>query len=145
MKIDRRSTASFALLAAVVSVAGCGSGSEKSDWPYEFVSSNSEQTGYRNVMDLYAFSGELDVQNLRAFCHDRYQRSDAEAFYYVVVFDEAANAGFPSYPLTAGFSLDENLAKHVRAICEFNKVNGFSELRHYDENLWESPAKIEDL
>jgi hypothetical protein len=145
MKLDHGSTVLFALLTAVVSVAGCGSGSEKSNWPYEFISSKSERTGYYNVMDLYAFSCEFDAHNLRAFCRNRLEESDAEAFYYVVVFDEADNAGFPSYPLTAGFSQDEKLAKHIRAICEFNKVNGFAELRHYDDNLWESVSKVENL
>ena len=138
------------LLLGISAILGCGSPQSEGetseiDWPYEFVSTKSETKGFYNVSDLFAFSGKLDIENLKLFCRSRYQQTDAEGFYYVVIFDDVGNAGFPSNPLTAGYGLDEELARHIRAVCEFNKVNGFAELRYYDENQWESVAKVEKL
>ncbi|KGF71854.1 hypothetical protein DO97_15065 [Neosynechococcus sphagnicola sy1] len=114
-------------------------------WPYQFLESKTEQTGHNNVMDLYAFSGKFDLDELKAFCLDRKQKSTAKVFYYVVIFDNAANASFPSSPFTAKFGLEENTAKHIRAIYEYNQLNGFSELEYHDKNIWENIPNREKI
>ena len=111
--------------------------SAKKKWPYQFVESKTEQTEYRNVMDLYAFNGEFDLINLKAFCKERKDKSPSQVFYYVVIFDKAANAKFPSTPFTTEYSDEEGALKHIRAIYSYNKLNGFSELSYHPQNLWE--------
>ncbi len=128
---------------------GCGSGSTEgadgsASWPYKFVASKTESSGHRNVMDIFAFAGELDVENMKGFCRARHRKSIAQAFYYVVVFDDAINAGFPSVPFTA-WGADKALALHVRAVCEFNRLNGYSKLTYYENNSWESSGSSVDL
>jgi hypothetical protein len=106
-------------------------------WPYEIVESKTERTGHRNVMELYAFAGDIDRAELEAFCKERKSKSPAEVFYYVVIFDKAANAKFPKTPFTAEYGDEEDSLKHIRAIYCYNKVNGFSELRYHPQNIWE--------
>ncbi len=96
-------------------------------------------------MDLYAYAGDLDLSNLIAFCQERKEESPAEAFYYIVIFDDSANAVFPTAPFTAEYGSDEEASKHIRAIYVYNKKNGFSELRHYERNMWESVANTEKV
>ena len=114
-------------------------------WPYQFVKSKTEQTAHKNAMDLYAFSGALDPADLKAFCRERKQLSPAKVFYYVVIFDNPGNAKFPSSPFTAEYGIEQDALKHIRAIYVYNKLNGFSELRYYDRNAWESKAKYEEI
>ena len=114
-------------------------------WPYEFLRSKTEQTAHKNVMHLYAFSGALDLAELKVFCRDRKQQSPAKTFYYVVIFDDAANAKFPTTPFTAEYGIEEDAQRHIRAIYVYNKLNGFSELRYYDTNAWEGIATYEKI
>lgn len=107
-------------------------------YPYQFVATKTESGGYQNVMDLYAYSGEFDIANLKTFCKERKANSTARAFYYAVIFDNAANATFPSSPFTAEYGLEEQAAKHIRAIYVYNRANGHSELTYYADNKWES-------
>jgi hypothetical protein len=37
------------------------------DAAYEFVQPKTEQTGHRNVMDLYAYNGNFNLADLKAF------------------------------------------------------------------------------
>lgn len=104
-------------------------------WPYQFVESKTEQTGHRNVMDLYAFSGDFDPTELKAFCRERKEKSPAKHFYYVVIFDKASNAKFPTTPFTAKYGTDDEVAKHIRAIYVYNQLNGFSELSYHAQNI----------
>jgi hypothetical protein len=123
--------------------SGTGTSSTKSEptaekkWPYQFVESKTEPTGHRNVMDLYAFDGDFDPADLKAFCKERKAKSPAKVFYYVVIFDKASNAKFPSTPFTAEYGDEEGALKHIRAIYVYNKLNGFSELRYHPQNLWQ--------
>jgi hypothetical protein len=104
-------------------------------WPYHYVKSKSEPAGkLSNVMDLYAYAGALDVEDLRSFCLKRRADNSASAFYFVVIFDRPENAKFPDNPLAAGFA-DLNTLKHIRAIYTYNRVNGFSELRRGETDL----------
>jgi hypothetical protein len=117
-------------------------------WSYEFVETKKDpKTNGRDTMDLYSYSGPLVLSDLKAFCKERKQQSSAKAFYYVVIFDDKANATFPTTPFTSDFGgpNDEGALKHIRAVYTFNRVNGFSELRYYDENAWESPGKYEKI
>ncbi len=110
--------------------------STKTNWPYKFVRSKAEGDN-KNVMRLFFYSGKFNQARLVEFCREQKRLSKAEAFLYVVIFDDAKNAGFPKYPFTAGFGDDEQRMRHVRAIYEHNRLNGFSELIIYDTNMWE--------
>jgi hypothetical protein len=112
------------------------------EWPYEFIGS---KTDGKNVMELYVYSEDFDAEKLKAFCQERKQQSPAKVFYYVVVFDKAASARFPSSPLTAEYGIDEDALRHIRAMYVFNRLNGFSELRRYARNAWESVATRESI
>lgn len=109
-------------------------------WPYQFVGTKTEKSGNNDVMDLYAYSDKIDTQELVAFCRERKRQSTAKAFYYLVIFDKPGNAVFPNNPFTATFNEEEE-TKHVRAIYCYNKLNGFSELDVYEENMWDSTPK----
>jgi len=78
--------------------------------------------------------------DLLEFCQSCRLQSNADMFYYAVIFDDSSNAGFPSDPFTAEFGLEESKLRHIRAIYVYNRVNGFSELRYYDTNAWEGRA-----
>jgi hypothetical protein len=113
--------------------------------PYRFVRSKTEPTGQRNVMDLYAFAGDFYPDELRAFCRERLRNSTAPAFYYAVIFDDLANARFPSTPFTAEFGVEEDALRHIRAIYAYNRRNGFSEVRYHPKNLWEHAPTYEKI
>lgn len=110
--------------------------------PYQFVASKTETFGQRNTMELYAFSGTFDIAELRKFCSENKNKSPAKAFFYVVIFDNASNARFPSSPFTAEYGSEENVKRHIRAIYIYNKMNGFSELSYHADNIWDNkPAR----
>jgi hypothetical protein len=143
MQLFNKTLILFLLATFSVITTSCNNPSsqeEKTSWPYQFVKTKTEQAAYRNVMDLFAFSGELDLENLKSFCRYQKKNNNAERFYYAVIFDEASNARFPTDPFTARFGLDEKAMKHIRAIYEYNNINGFSELSYYSKNSWESTA-----
>lgn len=113
--------------------------------PYKFVKSKTKATEHRNVMDLYAFGGDLDPNTLKEFCLEQKKKSTAKVFYYVVIFDAPQNAKFPDTPFTAEYGIDEESLKHIRAIYCYNRVNGFSELRHHNDNIWSNVPKREKI
>lgn len=112
---------------------------------YQFLESKTESTGYRNVMDLYSLSGPLGVEELKKLCRERKSDFRGKAFYYLVVFNDASKAGFPNNPFTGGFGLDESKARHIVAIYEFNRMNGYSKLRYHPENTFEHVPKELDI
>lgn len=121
--------------------------SSTKNWPFQFINTKTERNGRHNVMDLYAFSGTFNLAELRAFCRERKSKSPANDFYYVVIFDLAANAIFPMSPFTAEFGLEEEeeQKRHIRAIYLYNRQNGFSELRYYRSNAWDSAGTYEKI
>jgi hypothetical protein len=149
----RHTWSTVALLVMVVFAFGSVSGKKPSDspapsgrtWPYEFVSSKADPKDSRNVMDLYAFSGNLDPAELREFCRERKRSVKGELFYYVVIFDAATNARYPSNPFTAEFGLDEGTTRYIRAIYTYNQKNGFSEVRFHPQNIWDHKVTTERI
>ncbi len=86
---------------------------DSTTYPYKFFASRTEGfgpagSGLRNVMDLYSFSGPLDPSTLASFCRQRKAASNADAFYYVVIFDSPANAAFPVRPSQPNTALTNN-------------------------------------
>lgn len=104
-----------------------------------FLATRAENGG-ENVMDLYEFAGRFDPDALKAFCLERKQASPAKAFYFVVIFDSAANAKFPASPFTAEYGIEEDVIRHIRAIYCFNRVNGYSNVRYHNANIWDYSA-----
>jgi len=105
--------------------------------PYKFVDTKTETSGQNNVMDLYSYSGELNVDELSDFCKVRKDRSTTKGFHFVVIFDDAANARFPSSPFTSKYGLEDDTQKHIRAIYVYNRSNGLSELSFHEKNIFE--------
>lgn len=134
----------FISLSLVVSFAALAVAHSQQPTPFKFLQTKAEQGG-RDVMELYAYAGKFDPAALKAFCLDRKSKSTAKAFYYAVIFDSAANAKFPSSPFTAEYGIEENTLKHIRAIYVYNRVNGFSELRYHDANIWDHSPTREKL
>jgi hypothetical protein len=130
------------LLAAWISSCFCGCDqpqpkkATKSNWPYKFLRSKAEG-GNKNIMRLYCYDGKFNQASLVEFCREQKRASKAEAFLFIVIFDDVKNATFPDSPFTAQFGVEEHKLRHIRAFYEYNRVNGFSELRVFDTNMWE--------
>lgn len=121
---------------AAAPAAGTAAADQK--WPYQFLKSKTEVKGTKGyTMDLYAYSGELDPATLKAFCQERKGASSTTGGYSVVIFDDAANAKFPTTPLAAEYDSDFEQLQHIRAIYTFLKVNGFSEVRYHPKNIYD--------
>jgi hypothetical protein len=92
-------------------------------------------------MDLYYAEGNLKIDSLRMLCQEL--KGDYEGtFYFLVVFDDRQYATFPNHPFTALYN-DEPRLKHIKAIYQFNKFNGYSQLFIYPINALESlPTSI---
>ncbi len=119
---------------------------EKVTYPYQFVNSKIEKEGINsNKMDLFAYSGELKLETLKQFCRAQKDTFDSGTFYYVVIFDDAKYAVFPNSPFSSEYGLEEISLKHIRAIYTYNKVNGYSQLKYYDKNMFQSPPKSESI
>jgi hypothetical protein len=124
----------------------------KTSYPYKFVKSKDEQIGKPNVvgsrvdkMDLYAYSGKFNMADLIKFCQEQKKNFSSNAIYYLVIFDNATNATFPSDPFSSAYGIEETPQKHIRAYYEFNNLNGYSVLNYYDKNKWESRPKETDI
>lgn len=127
---------------------------EQVSYPYKFVNLKYEHIGdpkmagsHVNRMDLYAYSGKFDMDNLTKFLQEKKHQYQfgSEEFYFLVIFDNAANATFPGDPFTAEYGLEEVPQKHIRIFYEFNNLNGYSKLNFYDKNKWESVVKEIDI
>jgi len=113
----------------------------KVDYPYDFIDAKSETSGsVENTMELYTVPNEINVDTLKMFCLEKKNSFTEGAFHYIVFFDTKENAIFPSNPFTAFYGTDENAMKHIKAYYEYNRLNGYSELRVYEKNSFESSA-----
>lgn len=139
-KVFLLSLISFSLLLA------CSSKNDNKNYLYKFIDTKTESaSGNNNKMDLYAFSGDINITILKDFCKDQKNNFDSGTFYFIVIFDDVKNAAFPTTPFTAAYGTEENSQKHIRAIYTYNKLNGYSSLDYYEKNKWESPAKSEKI
>jgi hypothetical protein len=140
---------SFCLIAAAVSMVGDPKQGQsidaqqqplaeaaKTTWPYRFVRSKSEESG-KNVMDLYAYDGPLNADELAAFCMDRKVNGKADMFYIVVIFGKETDVRAPKSPVTATYDDEPEVLKTIRAIYVHNRQNGFSELTYHENNVYD--------
>lgn len=111
---------------------------------YEFINTKTETTD-GNKIDLYVYSGNLNLDTLKTLCKENKQKFTSGKFYYLVVFDSKENAVFPKDPFTAEYGMEETPQKHIRAIYTYNRINGYSKLDYYDTNRWEGTSKTEEL
>lgn len=119
---------------------------EDKNYPFELINSKFETIGTNiNKMDLYVPLGKLEVNKLKELSKDRKERWVEGAFYFLVVFDHQANAVFPNNPFTAQYGIDEEPQTHIRAIFEYNRVNGYSKLTYYTTNMWEGAPTTIDI
>jgi len=118
---------------------------KESESPFTFVETKTESNGFHNTMELYAITDKFNLEAFRQFCKLNKSKASAEAFTYIVLFDDARNAAFPNSPFTAVYGLEEDKIKHIVAIFIYNRINGFCEMSVYDPNMWEGTAKTEKL
>ena len=99
---------------------------------FVFIDSKIDPKEPEAKMELFVYAGEerLTQNRLVEFCKDRKSKADAQ-FYYAVLFDDAANAKFPSNPFSAGYGMNFEILKHIKGEYHLNKNNGYSKL-HYD-------------
>ena len=100
------------------------------------VDSKTESDGLQNHMILYTVNGAFDSNEFLTLCKSLKSNPVTSGFNYIVVFDDAANAGFPTTPFSSLYGLEENRMKHIVAIYEYNAVNGFSQSVVYTPNMW---------
>lgn len=107
-------------------------------YPFDFIDSKIQKAGNNlNRMDLYFVKGNIKIDSLKMLCQK--EKADFEgSFYFLVVFDDRQYATFPNHPFPALFNDDPRL-KHIRAIYQYNKFNGYSKLLIYPINALESP------
>lgn len=115
------------------------------DWPCKFLGSKEEGPRHRDVMELYAFSGEIDTEDLRSFCRERKATMPAEEHYFVVIFDGAKHAKFPTRPFMFLYDGDEHVQKHIRAIYKYTRWKEQGELRYHEDNIYQHEANVEKI
>lgn len=139
------------IIVCAVLVGGCGTGAPPKPqkpvtYPYTYIQSKSETAGSNeNYMDLYEWSGEMNLDTLRMLCREKKEWFAEGSFYFLAVFDSSANAAFPTQPFTAQYGTDEEALRHIRAFYTYNRMNGYSKLDYYETNSWEGVAKSEDI
>lgn len=89
-----------------------------------------------NKMELYAVKGDFNKDDFRRLCKAKKAAFSSPTFLYIVVFDNPRNASFPNNPFTALYGMDENKMKHVLAVFEYNKRNGYCVMTTYSPNMW---------
>lgn len=138
----------FAFSSLLFFIISCSTNNNEKEqkFPYQFIDAKAETAGNnQNKMDLFAYSGDLNIDTLKAFCISQRNKFETGTFYYVVIFDTKDNAVFPNNPLTAEYGMDEEPQKHIRAFYTYNKLNGYSKLDYYEKNKWESTANTIDI
>lgn len=93
-------------------------------------------------MILYAVKGKFDASDFSVLCTSLKSNPISSGINYIVVFDDAANAGFPKSPFSSLYGLEEDRIKHILAVYEYNAVNGFSESRVYEPNMWSGTPSV---
>jgi len=135
----------LSLLVLTLFTTSCSTPNKKTEYPFEFINSKTETFGSKtNKMDLYVPINDLNFEMLKGICKEQKENWTDGAFYYLVIFDGKGNAMFPNNPFTASYGIDEEPQKHIKAIFEFNRINGYSKLTSYSKNMWEgSPRSTE--
>jgi len=106
--------------------------------PFKFHSSKIDPTNPDSIMELYTGARVFDPNTLSNLCIER--RNVPQNTFFLVVFDSAETAQFPSNPFSAFYGLEANALRHIIAAYTYNRGNGFSELNIYRANALESPS-----
>lgn len=113
---------------------------------YKFIDSKTEKSGkIESIMDLYSFSEEIKLDDLKDFLKEKKDSFTRGDFYYLVIFNDPSNAKFPDSPFSSQYGIEEEKQKNIKAIYTYNKLNGYSELTYYKENMWESEPNTEEI
>jgi hypothetical protein len=113
---------------------------------YKFIDSKTEKSGkIESIMDLYSFSEEINLDDLKNFLKEKKDDFTGRDFYYLVIFNDPSNAKFPDSPFSSQYGIEEEKQKNIKAIYTYNKLNRYSELTYYKENMWESEPNTEDI
>ena len=113
---------------------------------FEYVDSKRERVdSHYNKMDLYTWSEDFVKEDLLRLCKMEKKKFKSGMFYHLVVFNNSSQAVFPENPFTAMFGLQYEVMKHIKAYYVFNRINGFSKLRIYEDNMFESLPEIVEI
>jgi len=118
------------------------------EFPYELIGEKIEKQYFQidgkshfrnNKMELYAYEGKIDIENLKLLCLVKRQLWESDAMYYLVLFDKKENANYPTRGGFGGhYGLDDKMSKHIRAYYTYVGLNGYSKLCIYNKNSLES-------
>ncbi|WCL50816.1 hypothetical protein [Leptospira sp. GIMC2001] len=116
----------------LVLVFGCSPSAPPEIFPYNFVNAKEEKNGkILSNLELYAYEGEFDLEQLKRFVKknsDRMDKMDRYNWYFIAIFNTKEKAKFPKAPLTAAYGLDDNTMKNIRVYYTYNRMNGFKEI-----------------
>jgi hypothetical protein len=123
----------------------CSAPKEKDVYPFKLINSKTETAGaYTDQMDIYVPVGDINKEMLVKLCGAQKETGKEGKFYYLVVFDRIESVTFPNSPFTALYGIEEEPQKHILALYEYNRLNGFSRLTFYSKNMWEGkPVTVE--
>ncbi|MDX1373637.1 MAG: hypothetical protein R3321_14285 [Nitrososphaeraceae archaeon] len=108
--------------------------------------------GKRNIVQTYYITGEVTLDTMKHFASEKMKArlnneslsDDNIIFDLYVLFDDSLNIEMPEN-VTRAYSMNDKARKHIKAIYMFNETNGFSELKYYEINSYESPAQIVEV
>lgn len=136
----------LSLLILILFTISCSTPNKKGEYRFEFINTKTETIASNtNKMDLYAPIGDMNFEMLKGICKEQKENWTDGVFYYLVVFDKKENAVFPNNPFTALYGMDEEPQKHIKAIFEFNRINGYSKLTSYSKNMLESSPRTTEI
>jgi hypothetical protein len=119
---------------------------KSSSQQYKFIDSKTEKSGkIESIMDLYSFSEEINLDDLKNFLKEKKDNFTGGDFYYLVIFNDQSNAKFPDSPFSSQYGIEEDKQKTIKAMYTYNKLNGYSKLTYYKENMWESEPNTEEI
>ena len=101
---------------------------------YDYIDTKTQIGIDDAVIDIFSFSGEFDLKYLESFCRDRRSKPSVKGFYWIVIFDDASNAVFPTGIIHTEYLDEPDVRLHIRAIYCWNRVNKYSLLSVYDRS-----------
>lgn len=107
----------------------------------EYINAKVEIMGnLENSMVLACMPDGINTEEIIKFCLTDIGKLK-NGIHFLVVFDSKENAVFPQTPFAALYGDEEEPQKHIKAVYEYNKLNGYSVLSLYEKNKWESPVE----
>jgi hypothetical protein len=104
-------------------------------YPYKFINSIMENS---SQVDIYFYSGDLNIEMLKEFCKTKKKQSDYGTSYFIVIFNDEKIAAGIKAPIETSIGKDKLPLKHLRVFFEYNKDFDYSKITWYEKNSIES-------